>query len=82
MILNKEHLLTRQKHWDSFNSWESTFLTTSFEPNLNNLLIWFNEAWKLAREQNPDWINQEIDRDKLLQLQKTRDAFSKLGRIS
>ncbi len=82
MLFNKKQLLNRQKHWDSFNSWESTFLTINIEINHTNLLIWFDEARKMAQEQNPDWINQEIDQDKLIRLQKTRDAFSQLGKLS
>jgi len=82
MILSKGHLITRKKHWDSFNSWESIFLTTRLETDLTNLLNWFDAAWKMAQDQNHDWINKEIDNDKLLRIQKTRDAFSQLGRLS
>lgn len=79
MLFNKKQLLNRQKQWDSFNSWESTFITINIEINHTNLLNWFDEAWKMAQEQNPDWINQEIDQDKLIRLQKTRMLFRDWG---
>lgn len=82
MKLSKEQLITRQKYWDNFNSWESEFLATRVETDLANLLNWLDAAWKMAREQNPGWIKQDIDQDKILRIQKTRDAFSKLRGFS
>lgn len=81
MFAGKENLVSRQKQWKNFNSWETTFQESGLETDLNDLFNWFAAAWRIAKAKNPDWVRPQIDQEKLWRLQRIRNAFAELGEL-
>ncbi|TEB08547.1 hypothetical protein Psch_02111 [Pelotomaculum schinkii] len=77
----KEQLLSRIKQWETFNIWEESYQNTCFEKDSASLLKWYNAAWELARNLNPEW-GRDLSEEKILRLQKTRNILSMLREIN
>ena len=77
MLLNKEQLLTRRKQWEIFNIWETKQILNEAH-HFAGLCTWYGDAWEMARSLNPNWANG-LDHEKILRLQKMRDALALLG---